>query len=285
MTTPGSEADAITLLSVTSQDKTETAALTFVAIQGHIDDANAAAITVADTAADTSAKQAAVTALIQKWVKADEGTATDKADQVALSQLHTAAFKVAEATTNSAIINTLTAYANISTTTLKAADVLDVNKAAYLAAVKGDTGAVTGFKAADIKGEITTNKGAKLEDIALFATKVAAVNTAEETKSLTALVTAATTYKTTDNATNKAAFDKALKDLAAKTANKAAADKINLNAVDSAKLLDYAKAIDTAAGTPANVDTTKEIADIITVTNAGKTVSAAVGLNKWEQLL
>lgn len=274
VTTPGSEADAITLLNVT--DKNTPVGLTFTALQGHIDAANADAITTADTAADTSAKQAAVTALIQKWVEADEGTATAKADQVALSQLHTAAFKVAEATTNSAIINTLTAYANISTTTLKATDVLDVNKAAYLAAVKGDAGAVTGFKAADIKSAITGNKITKAEDIALFATKVGAVNTAEEVKSLGALVTAATTYKTTDNATNKAAFEKALKDLAAKTANLAAADKINLNAVDSAKLLEYAKAIDTAAGTPTDVDTTKEIAGIISDTNAGETVSTAV---------
>lgn len=205
-------------------------------IQAAIDNANASAIATANGNADTSAKQAAVTALIQNWVKADDPETplvTDKADAIKQSQIKEAAFRVAEATTENSLYNALVAYANITPdATLKASELNANLKAYYKNALDTKTKAALVLEIKDgtenIKGDfVTAVDDAALEDVVVD------------------LGAAATTLKTTDNSTNRAAFKAELVRLANFTSHKdTATTKFLMSTIDETLLVEYATQMD-----------------------------------------
>ncbi len=206
-------------------------------IQAAIDNANASAIATANNAADTSAKQAAVTALIQNWVKADDPETplvTDKADAIKKSQIKEAAFRVAEATTENSLYNALVAYANITPdATLKASELNANLKAYYKNALDTKTKANLVL---EIKGETENIKG----DF------VTAVDAAALEDVVVDLGAAATTLKTTDNSTNRAAFKAELVRLANFTSHKdTATTKFLMSTIDETLLVEYATQMNT----------------------------------------
>jgi hypothetical protein len=124
-------------------------------IQAIVDDVNLAQINAADNDAKTSAEQNAVTALIQKYMKDDEGTATDKADKIKDSQIKAAVFKVVEASTQTSVYSALTALAALDPDNLPASSLNIYLKAEYLEAQKAYKDTITGTPTvADIASNI-----------------------------------------------------------------------------------------------------------------------------------
>lgn len=201
----------------------KTNATTVAAIQDAIDAVNTDTIDGADTTAATSTEQAKVTALIQNWVKNDDPktpSVTPKADAIEASKIKTAAFKVAEATTQSAVYNALVAYANITPdATLKASELNDQLKADYLTALTAKT------KAA-LVGEIQTGTENIKGDIV----------TAADAAALNAALVTIDGLTSTDKAD---VVKKALQKLADVTAHKTGADKFSMSKVLDEKLVDY----------------------------------------------
>jgi hypothetical protein len=132
-----------------------TAKDTVAEIQAIVDGVNQDQIDAANAAATSSAEQNAVTALIQQYVKDDEGTATDKADAIKASQIKAAVFKVKEASTQTSVYSALTGLAALDPANLPAASLNIYLKADYLAAQAAYKDNITGATTvADIKANI-----------------------------------------------------------------------------------------------------------------------------------
>jgi len=270
-----------TLLDLTK----ETAPTGFdkAAIQALVDAVNTDKIDAANTAAKTETTQKEVTALIQKWVKADEGKATAKKDAVAQSSAFELAFKVAESTNKGSLYNNLIKYANeVKGAGFKASDVLNVNQAAYLTVLTANDNTVKN----NIIAAVATDKTSGSTTATIVKGIVTVVNGTELTNSILALYTAesgtsgqpgyvaeagaAVAYDATKADTVKA-FKESLEDIAAKSANLTGTDKFDISKVDSTKLEAYAAQIVTNA-----VTSVSELNTAIATVNSGDVLEAAV---------
>lgn len=222
-------------------------------IQAAIDAENGDAITTDDTAANTAAKQAAVTALIQKWTADDVAPATTKADAIKASDINRLGFVVAEATTENSLYNALVAYANATTDTVLKASELNPNlKAAYLTALNGTTvrtDAVTGF----------TNVSASAT-YAYKANVVTAADTAAKNAAMNDIVTKFTALNSdATNVTKQAEFKASLQKLADVTSHETVANKkFLMSTIDDANLVAYSAAFDTVT----DITTTDTVANV-----------------------
>lgn len=106
---------------------------TFDEIQDEIDRINIVEIEKEDGLANTAAKQAAVTALIETWMKPDAEKETAKANAIEASKLKEAEYKVYEANTANRLYNALVDYANLldDKDELDVEDIKEENKAYY----------------------------------------------------------------------------------------------------------------------------------------------------------
>lgn len=250
-------------------------AVTFANIQTAIDSVNAVRITAADLLANTSVKQAAVTALIQNWVEADDvltPLVTPKADAIEASEIVRLGFVVAEATTENSLYNALVGYANATPdATLKASE-LNVNlKAFYLAQMNATAGtkraaAVLGFTGDNAVAATTYDYKTLI---------VAAVDAVALDDVVVDLGADATTLVATDNATNRAAFTADLQKLASYTSHKTALnEKFLMSTIDSALLVDYATQMDfdpIAAGSSVS-----DVQGSVSLANHAATISGAL---------
>lgn len=244
-------------------------------IQTAIDAENGDAITTDDTAANTAAKQAAVTALIQKWTADDVAPATTKADAIKASDINRLGFVVAEATTENSLYNALVAYANATTDTVLKASELNPNlKAAYLTALNGGTvraNAVTGFTGASAS--------------ATYAYKtnvVTAADTAAKNAAMADIVTKFTALNSdATNVTKQAEFKASLQKLADVTSHETVANKkFLMSTIDDANLVAYSAAF--AAGTAINgTDTVANVqTKVIGVNNSAGAVAQLKAINE-----
>lgn len=226
---------------------------------------NAGKIATLNTAADTTVKQAEVTSLIEKYIKADDPkapTVTPKAKAIAASKAKEAAFRVAEATTENSLYNALVAYAGVtSDATLKVSELNSSLKTFYKDSFDTLTKdqLITDIKGnvSDIKGDIVTAADSDAVDIALDNVGITA----------TAYAGAPT------DATKKAAFSKALQTLANYTSHEAlSANKFNLATIDNVVLDSYATAL-TAID---NTDAVSDVQTAVKTVNDNKALVAAV---------
>jgi trimeric autotransporter adhesin len=198
-------------------------------IQNVVDGVNLAQINVADSDAKTSAEQNAVTALIQKYMKDDEGTATDKANKIKDSQIKAAVFKVAEASTQTSVYSALTALAALDPDNLPASSLNMYLKAEYLAAQ------------ALYKGSIDASSPTAVEDIFNNIVKKAASDALAD-----ALDTVNNLTKNSAAADVKAALQR-LANVTSHETNEA--DKFDMSTVKDALLVKYAEEIEQKAPT------------------------------------
>jgi len=221
---------------------------TVAAVQGAIDNDNNTRIGGLDTAANTAAKQAAVTALIEEFVIADDPATplvTPKADAIEASQVKEAAFKVAEATTEAGLYDALVALADLDSTNLPATALNANLKAEYFTEL--DDAAKTAI--------VTTPSGTT-------------VNNEVVTTADTAALTAALAEIDGLTSTNTAAEVKAaLQELADVTAHKTGADKFDMSSVKDAQLLDYVT-LETNGFEDASITTIALVNTAITGVNA-----------------
>lgn len=250
-----------TLLALDSTNYVgETNATTVNAIQVAIDAVNTAAIGTADTNAGTAADQAKVTALIEKWVVADDAktpTVTPKADDIKASKIKEAAFKVAEAKTPNALYNALVAYANITPdATLKATELNANLKQGYLTEL--DASGIRANLVAEIKLGTATVKA----DIVTAADG-------------TALTAALATIDGLTVANTAAEVKAALQKLADVTAHNATATKFDMSKVLEDKLLDYVT-LATHGFDAQTIDTLGEVNTAITNVNGSVEEAAAL---------
>lgn len=243
-------------------------------IQTTIDTVNNANITTADSDADTATKQTAVTSLIEKYVKADVAPATDKADAVKASKAKEAAYRVAEATTENALYNALVAYATATPDANLKTTELNANlKTYYKTAI--DAGVVrTTLKTAintDTLAAIDGNSGVLTN--AIKTSIVGAADAAALAAALDAVGEKATDYDTTSNATNKAAFTKALQQLADFTSHyTVATEKFLVSTIDTELLEEYADALKAIT----NADDVDTVQQAVKGVNDNKQLLAAV---------
>ena len=236
-------------------------------IQAAIDTANATAIDTVAASVDTAAKQAAVTALIEKWIKADDPKTpnnTPKADAIKASKVKEAAFKVAEATTQNSVYNALVAYANATPDTVLKASELNANlKVEYLAALKEKTKAtlVTEIQAGNenIKSDIVV----VADDAALEAAMTA----------ITAKYADVVAEPT--NATALTAFKASLQKLADVTSHQPGTAKFDFSIVKDANLAAYATAFNTDTKITAD-STVEDVVAKITPANDSQGLTAAL---------
>lgn len=249
-------------------------------IQTAIDDVNDAAIAADDLIANTAAKQAAVTTLIQNWVKADDPATpnnTPKADAIKASEINRLGFVVAEATTENTLYNALVAYANATPdATLKASELNANLKKYYFDEMKevGSGANTPDTKRADAVAGFTGASNAATYD---YKTNIVTVADGKALgKALDDVGLAATAYNGAANATNKAAFTKALQQLADFTSHKTVdTEKFLISTIDDALLAEYATGL-------AAIDNGD---DVDTVQQAVKTVNDQKGLNTAVQVI
>lgn len=236
-----------------------TTATAYDEIQAIVDQVNLEKIIADNEVADTAAKQAAVTALVEKWVEADEEGDTDKADMIEASNIKVAAFNVVEATTQVNLYNALVALANASDDL----DIKDLNanlRADYL--VELDASTVRATQKAAIVGNDIDDSGSDVQG-AVNSLEAAIVTAADST----ALGKAETgVYALTANSTN-AQIKAALQRLADVTAHETGADKFDMSTVREDQLKNYVTVKDTD---PASVKgfataTTKTLANAKTI--------------------
>ncbi|MCM3760154.1 hypothetical protein M3212_05040 [Alkalihalobacillus oceani] len=231
---------AVTLLDLEGEGATGYDAVDFDGIQEIIDDANEAAIDQANADAEKSADQAKVTALIEKWVEADDPetpNTTPKADAIAASKAKEAAFRVAEANTENSLFNALVAYANATEDSVLKASELNANlKAFYFAELDKDDLIDNTITDAAVGHDHATN--------GIKAKIVSVANDKSLDQALNDLGEKATDYDGDKSATNKAAFQKALQQLANYTSHYTEADeKFLMSTIDDALLEEYADAL------------------------------------------
>ena len=143
--------------NVIYKDASSATGTTKADIQTAIDAVNAAQIAAAPVT--TSVEQAAVTALIQNWVKADDPktpTVTPKADAIKASQVAEHVLKVAEAETANTVYSALVNLATLDATGLKTTD-LDSTLAVRYFTEQQKAGVQTAIKGTRTAAQVKTS--------------------------------------------------------------------------------------------------------------------------------
>lgn len=248
----------------------KTDAVTTEQIQAAIDQVNADAIAVDEADADTATEQAAVTTLIEKWVKADNPDTpkvTPKADAIKASKAKEAAFRVAEATTENSLYNALVAYANATPdATMKSSELNSNLKTEYKNALDSLT--------KDTLVATVKSTGAGHDDATdgIKAKIVTTADTAAVNAAINSVGTTATAYDgAKTDAAKKAAFQKALQKLADVTSHKTGDNKFDASKVNVELLEQYAAVVKGFTDSK----TVKNIQDAIQEVNAEKDITNA----------